>query len=205
LALMDASERAAPPADIVAGRLSIDGRIKDVRADHVASYRWAASRVAGHVVDAGCNSGYGAAILADAGHLVTALDRWQPGLDFAERNWRRPGIVWANADFAAADTMLPVCDAVVAFEVLEHLDRPELLLRAARAAAPVLLASAPNEAVWPHQPRYAPEHKRHYTRAAFETLLRAAGWSVVERFGQADGRAPVLPGVEGRTLVAACR
>ena len=189
---------------LTAARLSTDGRIKDVRADHVARYRWAAERIKGHVIDAGCGSGYGAAILADAGLIVTAFDYWFQGLQYARRHWARPSITWVKADFEA-DFEFPTTGAVVAFEVIEHLDAPWMLLNEARRVAGRLFASVPNEDVWPHEPRLAPVHKRHYTRAQFEALLTECGWAVAGWWGQEGGESPVEPEVHGRTLVVECR
>ena len=188
-----------------AARLSPDGRIKDVRGDHVARYQWAAGRIAGNmVVDAGCNCGYGAAILADAGLAVTAVDCWQPGLDFARKHWDRERIYWTQADFETAFD-LDFANAVVAFEIIEHLENPRPLLIEAYRVAPRLFASVPNEAVWPWQPRLLPAHKRHYTREELKALLIECGWTVVAWYGQAGPHSPVEPGVEGRTLVVECR
>lgn len=200
---MDRSGVAVNVEPLRNARLSADGTVKDVRGDHVARYRWAAAQLRGSVIDAGSNSGYGAAILADAGLSVLAVDAWAPGLDYAREHWPRPGIVYLQMDVQAE--LLPQCHAVVAFELIEHLERPERFLRAARAAAPLLLLSAPNEAVWPWQSRLAPVHHRHYRREELALLLSECGWRVTEWFGQRTGRSPVEPEVEGRTLVAVCR
>lgn len=187
-----------------AARLSIDGRVKDVRADYVARYSWAAKRVSGHVIDAGCNSGYGSAILADAGLIVTAVDNWVPGLGFARKNWDRDTITWLQADFMGPFT-LPLAGAVVAFEVIEHLENPRPLLREARRVSGKLLVSVPNENIWPHEPRLYPVHRRHYTREQLEALLVECGWEPISWWGQKDGRAPVEPDIGGRTLVVDCQ
>ncbi len=187
-----------------AGRINTHGELRDVRADHVARYEWAAARTGGHVVDAGCNCGYGAAILADAGLTVTAMDNWRPGLEFAREHWDRPGIEWVEADLNGA-VNTPVAGAVVAFEVIEHLADPGGLLRAARSGSARLLASVPNEAIWPWQPRLAPVHHRHYTKREFQVLLNEAGWTNIQWFGQRDQYSDVEPDVNGRTLVVDCR
>lgn len=189
---------------LMSARLSTDGRIKDVRADHVDRYRWAVERIQGHVIDAGCGSGYGAAILADAGLIVTAFDDWFQGLEYARKHWHRPTVVFAKADFEC-DFTFPFADAVVAFEVVEHLGDPRPLLKEARRVAGRLFASVPNEDEWPWQPRLAPVHKRHYTRGEFEALLIECGWTTIEWWGQHGGDSPVEPEVSGRTLVVECR
>ena len=185
-------------------RIGTAGKIKDVRADHVYRYRWAAERLSGHVIDAGCNCGYGAAILADAGLSVTALDVWAEGLEFARLTWDRPAIAWRQADFEEVLLDLPACDGVVAFEIVEHLERPEHLLRMTRAVSPRLLLSVPNEAVWPWQPRMAPVHHRHYTRGELGALLSSCGWTVAKWWGQKGPYAPVEASVNGTTLVVEC-
>lgn len=202
---------------LTAARLSPDGRIKDVRADHVARYRWAAERIdvqqrapvvrdprGGHVIDAGCNCGYGAAILADSGLTVTAMDNWARGLEYACKHWNRDSIVWASADFEA-DFMFPPADAVVAFEVIEHLADPRPLLIEALRVAEHLFASVPNQDVWPHTQRLYPVHQRHYTREQFSALLMGCGWSRINWFGQDGSESPVEQDKRGRTLVVECR
>lgn len=194
-------------------RLSTDGRVKDVRADHVARYQWAAERGQWHVIDAGCNCGYGAAILADAGYCVTAIDCWSQGLEYARKHWDRSRIAWVNADFEG-EFEFPFADTVAAFEIVEHLGDPRPLLMEARRVAGCLLASVPNEDVWPWEERLGPVHKRHYTRGQFEALLIECGWSDIEWWGQAGGESPVEPEIHGRgqswhggdrTLVVECR
>ncbi len=199
-----------------AARITTDGQIKGVRADHVARYHWAAGRVdeqqrapivrdprGGRVIDAGCNCGYGAAILADSGLLVAAFDLWFQGLEYARKHWHRPGIIWVSADFEA-DFIFPPVDAVVAFEVIEHLDDPRPLLRESRRVSGRLFASVPNEDKWPWAPRLYPAHKRHYTRGQLEALLNECDWQTIEWWGQRDGESPVEPEVSGRTLVVEC-
>ena len=190
--------------DLRLARLSTDGQVKDVRADHVERYEWAAQRTEGHVIDAGCNCGYGSAILADAGRSVTGMDLWFLGLQYARKNWDRKAITWVGADFEHG-FKFPPADAVVAFEVIEHLSDPRPLLVEARRVSRRLLASVPNESVWPWEPRLEPAHKRHYTWQTLGALLSECGWLSTDWWGQEDGWAPVNPGVHGRTLVVECR
>lgn len=185
-------------------RVGLAGKVKDVRGDHVSRYRWAGDRLAGHVIDAGCNCGYGAAILADGGLTVTAIEREARFLDWAREHWHRPTITWMRGDLETL-IALPHCDAVVAFEVVEHLENPEHFLRLARSHARRLLVSVPNEAVWPWQPRLLPSHQRHYTRRQLEALLALCGWSLIERWGHENPYSAIERNCDGHTLVADCR
>lgn len=184
------------------GRITANGNIKDVRADHVARYHWAGEALSGHVIDAGCNCGYGSAMLADAGLTVTAIDIWLGGLDYAHEHYDRAAITWIEGDLLKPE--LPIADAVVAFEVIEHLADPVPLLKAARGCARTLLASVPNQDVWPWQERLAPVHHRHYTRSEFDKLLRQCGWHPKNWFGQLGPNSDVEPLVKGRTIVVEC-
>ncbi len=189
---------------MVKSRINIRGEIRDVRADHTGRYHWAAERTQGHVIDAGCGCGYGAAILADAGLIVVAVDDWFQGLEYARKHYARPGITWVKADFEGAFEF-PATGAVAAFEVIEHLTDPHPLLMEARRVAERLFASVPNEDVWSWDQRLGPVHKRHYTRAQLEALLIECGWEPVGWWGQVGGESPVEPDVNGRTLVVECQ
>lgn len=171
-----------------------------VRADHIARYRWAAKLLQGAcVIDAACGCGYGSAVLADAGCEVQAFDVSPEAIAYAKQHWVRPDIEWNVADLH--DAKFSRADVVVSFETIEHLKRPKRFLRAACDASPRLLASVPNESVWPHDPKKQPFHHRHYTRHQFEKRLAECGWKVRAWFGQADKVSPVVPDLEGRTLI----
>lgn len=92
---------------------------------HRARYRWAASVLdaGSHVLDFGCGTGYGTDILRAAGHIAEGYD--------------------PHPDIRLV-TIGNCYDAVVAFEVLEHLpDPPFGTLVALEKMAPVVLASVP--------------------------------------------------------------
>lgn len=182
-------------------------RIADVRADHVARYRFAAERIVGeHVVDAACGCGYGAAVLIDEGaRSVVAIDRNAAALEFGDRHWSRPGIVWVQDDLDRG-RQLPRADVVCSFETIEHLEDPLPFLSAASVAAPKLVASVPNEAGLPFDAARFPFHRRHYTQQEFADLLAAAGYGSIRWHGQVGPHSPVEALVDGmaetcRTLV----
>jgi SAM-dependent methyltransferase len=149
------------------------------------------------VVDVACGVGYGAHILAQAGKIVTAIDCDEESIEFAKAHYADPRI---NFRVANANDLgrLPPQDAAVCFETIEHLECPLSLLTSLRCA-PMLLASVPNEDVFPW--RAYRFHFRHYTDAQFTKLLRCAGFEIAGWYGQHSTISDVERNVRGRTLV----
>ncbi|TGP28208.1 class I SAM-dependent methyltransferase [Mesorhizobium sp. M2D.F.Ca.ET.232.01.1.1] len=182
---------------------SIDG----IRRDHVARYQFA-TKVLGkrkkRVLDLACGIGYGSAILADAGHTVVGIDRSVDAIDYGKANYRRRGVALRAGDvMEVAGYERGAFDAAVCFETIEHLADPLPMLRELRKVAGVLIASVPNEAVFPFKGyRF---HHRHYTRAQFAALLQEAGFEVTGWFGQLGPDSDVERDVEGRTLVVTAK
>jgi SAM-dependent methyltransferase len=177
--------------------------IEGIRRDHVARYEFAAGLLGKRrksVIDLACGIGYGAALLADVGHNVIGIDRSVAAIDYGKANFRRKRVALHAGDVMdAAGYEADAFDAAVCFETIEHLADPLPMLRALRAVAPVLIASVPNEAVFPFKGyRF---HHRHYTRAQFASLLEEAGFEVTGWYGQVGPDSDVEPDVEGRTLV----
>jgi SAM-dependent methyltransferase len=131
------------------GERVIPGEVEaDLLNEHLARYAFAARLARGkRVLDAGCGAGYGAARLAACARYVAALD-----IDFETVNAARAQYESSNLSFIQGDCRkLPfpeACfDLVVAFEVVEHLERwEELLAEARRVLAPrgELIISTPN-------------------------------------------------------------
>jgi 2-polyprenyl-3-methyl-5-hydroxy-6-metoxy-1,4-benzoquinol methylase/predicted transcriptional regulator len=158
-----------------------------IEAEHIGRYRWAAPLVAGRaVVDAGCGTAYGSAILAEAGAI--SVD----GVDAAEDVLRAveplmpDGVKLTVADIQQLPFDDGVFDAVVCFEVLEHLDDAE---RAVKEFARVLVkggfvvVSSPNRTVYPagnphHKHEFLPEELRLLLHQHFEfvDLYRQQAW-----------------------------
>lgn len=80
--------------------------------------------------------------------------------------------------------LVPDVDLWVCTETLEHLDDPDVVLKAVRAKARHLVASTPVDA-W-EDPN--PEHYWAWSRADVEDMLAAAGWTV-ELYTAVDFRA----------------
>lgn len=187
------------------GERQVAPTMDGIRRDHVARYEFAArSLPAGSkVADFACGIGYGTNILATAGHRARGFDIDDDALAYALEHYPH-----VNAEFAKGNGNAPgdlgEFDAAVCFETIEHIEDPRPLLKALRAA-PLLIASVPNEAVMPYSP--APGmttafHFRHYLQHEFAELLQECGWRVTEWFGQEGPESEVEPKVSGRTLIA---
>ena len=153
---------------------------KLVHAEHVARYLWAAELSPGRtVLDAGCGTGYGAAILAKAKPArLVAIDISEAAVsETASR-------VGPFAEVSQADVCeLPFGDAtfdlIVCFEVIEHVqDSSRAVKELARVLRPdgALLVSSPNPRVYPpgnphHVHEFVPEElravlERHFAAVA---------------------------------------
>lgn len=182
------------------GERQVAPTLNGIRADHRARYEWAASvlKPGSFVIDVGCGIGYGSWILADAGLKVYAIDVDRETIAYASEHYAHPNIQFVACDIAGLN--LPAADAAVCFEMIEHVADPLPMLRQLRNAVPTLLASVPNEELFPFD-GYA-FHHRHYTREEFERLLRDAGFRASLWLGQVWSDSPVEVGVAGRTVVA---
>lgn len=176
-----------------------------IRRDHVARYEFARDLIGADksVIDLACGVGYGSAMLAKRGCSVTAIDLSMEALLYGEQHYGCENIRFVCADISEPSRIPEMAgkyDAAVCFETIEHLEDPLPMLKALRAVACSLIASVPNEAVFPF--RNYKFHHRHYTRADFEALLNEAGWNVTAWHGQAGPESEVEPAMEGRTLIA---
>lgn len=185
------------------GERQVAPDISGIRRDHRARYEWARDlllerRPRGKIVDVACGIGYGAHLLAQAGFNVLAIDRDAEAIAYGREHYAHPNLTF-RVDDANALTNLQNCDVVTCFETIEHLAHPLLLLKELRAA-PLLLASVPNEDHFPHNGGIK-FHHRHYTRAQFVDLLGAAGFEAKTILGQIGPHSKVGKRA-GRTIVA---
>lgn len=202
------------PAPLDNGERQVAPTLAGVRRDHVARYEWAARRLPlqSVVLDAACGVGYAAEIWARFGHTVVALDRSAVAIDYGRTHYGGFSTQFhvGGLPDALGGYVSDGFDAVVSFETIEHLVDPLPFLKEAARLAPRLIASVPNEAVFPY--RCAANgfqgwahHHRHYTRQEFAELLLAAGWTDFAWFGQAGPESEVEPDRLGRTLIVDAR
>jgi len=159
------------------GERQVGAQLEDIRADHLARYMWAAERVkkTDRVLDAGCGVGYGAHMLSRVCKSVLAVDSDGDAIDFAQERWSSPNVEFRVGNLHSPDfEENQKFNVVVAFEIIEHLVRPNLFLISLRehlAPGARLYISSPNERVIHHTVELNPFHIRHYTPEALKDLL----------------------------------
>ncbi len=179
-------EKATTPADL--RRRLGDGRqygtsLREIKENHRKRYHWAADRLRGKsAVDVGCGIGYGSWILGEHCEVVTGLDFNPHVIDFATERWRRPNVEFREFNLQSGYP-LPPSQAVVAFEVIEHLVRPESLL-CSIPKGEILIGSVPNQDFAPHSIASNPFHIRHYTYAELDELLTNCGFATTVWYHQ---------------------
>lgn len=192
------------PGLIKAGR-QMGQTIDKIRDDHVERYRWAAELVydAPRIIDAGCGAGYGSWLLVQTtGAEVISIDVDPHILEFGRQHYGHPNIERLCLDLQ--HDKLPSADAVVAFEVLEHLEDAESFLHRLPAAIREIVGSVPNQDMVPFDPKVNQWHFRHYTEGELSDLLESCGWTIANMCGQRgkrDGLAQIGRAAGARTLV----
>lgn len=147
-----------------------------VEAEHLARYHFAARYAMGRrVLDAGCGTGYGAALMAAGGAArVTGVDRAAAIVEDARAECP-PGVELLEGDVRDLPFDDGTFDLVVCFEVIEHIEHPEEALRElARVVSPngLVMVSSPNRDVYvPGNPHHVHEYTPGELRAALEEHL----------------------------------
>jgi len=123
----------------------------------LSRYVFASRSVRGRVLEVGCGFGYGAYLMAAMGPglRIFAMDRAPAAIRVARRLWGAdPRIVFQTGDASALPFPDNSFDAVVAFEVIEHLSDPERFIQEVRRVlvdGGVFLGSTPNYRLFPYR------------------------------------------------------
>jgi ubiquinone/menaquinone biosynthesis C-methylase UbiE len=172
-------------------------------ANHIFRYRFALHYLKEHqkysILDAATGAGYGAHFLASNGiKSVTAIDRNNEALKIAGSQFKHEAIKFLKDDchtLEAAESHAPY-DAIVSFETLEHLPRPDdFLKRCYHVLKPggVIIVSTPNVEVSLHASRALWQfHEKDYTPLVLEDILKRHGFADVKIMGQGMSESGML-------------
>lgn len=132
------------------GERVIPGQVNDdLWSEHVARYAFARRYIQDkRVLDAGCGTGYGSAELAQDAAAVTGIDIAADAIEYANATFPLPRLRFVETSCTAMALPGAAFDAVVAFEVIEHLaDYRAFLHECARVLTPdgLLIVSSPNK------------------------------------------------------------
>jgi len=148
----------------------------ELRQQHVARYEFAATYAKGKtVLDVACGSGYGSAILMNAGATrVTGMDRAHEAIEYARQHYSTAGLEFIEADLETIDK-LPTSDLIVSFETIEHLRDPQrFLAKVGEALGPrgTFIVSTPvRESRVTDKPPSNPFHCHEWSVEEFSSLL----------------------------------
>jgi len=149
----------------------------DLWNEHISRYRFASQFVRGkRVLDAGCGTGYGIALLADQAELAAGFDISSEAVEYAARHF--PGGKFFVASARVFSLPSACFDVVTAFEVIEHLeDWQNLIEESARVlrAGGIFLVSTPNKTYYSETRKKAgpnPFHAHEFDLEEFEQELK---------------------------------
>jgi SAM-dependent methyltransferase len=153
---------------------------------HLKRYEFARPHCVGkHVLDAGCGVGYGSAFLGQSARSVVGIDVSEEAIDYALARYGGGNVEFVVGDLQQLERGDAEFDAVVAFEVIEHLPHPDRFVAEARRVLKpdgVLVVSTPRAEPGAARPDN-PFHEQEFTRNEFERLLRAS-FGRVDMYGQ---------------------
>ena len=128
------------------------------------------------VADFGCGIGYGSRLLSAKAGKVLAFDDSQETIEFAKQNYGAENIAYQCADITSLEQMESI-DCAVAFEILEHLERPQDFMKMlSEKVRHTLVLSVPDISV---DLEHSDFHYRHYTQAEVVDLFLKHGFNVL--------------------------
>jgi GT2 family glycosyltransferase/glycosyltransferase involved in cell wall biosynthesis/SAM-dependent methyltransferase len=145
--------------------------------EHYHRYLWAATLTHGRrVLDIGSGEGFGSAILAEDARSVDGIDIDELAVAHAALNYAAPNLEFHVGSALALDAFDDgAFDAVVSFEVIEHLvEQEQMLAEIARVLAPdgLLIVSTPERRLYSDATgQENPFHLRELSEPEFRALL----------------------------------
>lgn len=94
--------------------------------DHVSRYRLAERYIRGReILDMGCGAGYGSYLMSGAARGVTGVDLSEEAVAYAAGHYQVPNLRYGTADVTSLPYRDGTFEAIVSFEVIEHIPEPE--------------------------------------------------------------------------------
>lgn len=120
---------------------------------HLARYQFASGLLTGseRILDAGCGTGYGPDLLSRKCAGVVGVDYSFPAIQYAREHFQRGNLHFAQMDCCRLALDAAQFDAVISFEIFEHLEDPaKYLAECLRVLRPggLMILSTPNRAAW---------------------------------------------------------
>ncbi len=168
------------------GERVVPGEVNvDLWNEHVSRYALAARlTVDASVLDMGCGTGYGSAELACRARSVTGIDVASDAVHYAREHYQLPNLQFDTASCTALPYADASFDAVVCFEVIEHLENwPDLIREARRVLRPdgLFIVSTPNRLYYAESRNKVgpnPFHEHEFELDEFKAALQQQFQSV---------------------------
>ncbi len=146
----------------------------------LAPYKAVLPLVSGkRVLDLGCGRGRGSSVLADYAEKVVAIDISADTISENKRRYVNKGnLVFKEMNAEKLELEDNNFDVVISFEVIEHVDNPDIFLREIKRvlkSSGFAFLTTPNRKVrlLPLQKPWNPEHKREYYLKEFRKELES--------------------------------
>jgi SAM-dependent methyltransferase len=197
----------SPPVEPTGERFIPTPNEAEVEFEHLHRYLLAAKLCAGKTtLDAASGEGYGAAILAAGGGLVTGVELDRPTVEAARR--RYPAVTFVQADAAALPFEDGRFEVVTSFETLEHVSEPTQMLdefRRVLKPGGLLIVSTPDKTIYNrHLAEPNPFHIHELEREEFHQALTAR-FRNVALYGQRVVFGSLLSSAQGAALTTVRR
>ena len=163
------------------GERVVPGKVPiDLFHEHMVRYLFAENclKYGQRVLDAGCGTGYGTAVLAEhPGVEVVGVDVSDEAVAYATANYGCDNCTFVAADLLEMPFAEGLFDSVVSFEVIEHLTAPKEFVKAVKEVLRpdgVFILSTPNRRMYSDSsPGYKnPYHVKEYYYKEFLEMLK---------------------------------
>lgn len=176
---MDFNERAIPG-------ITSNFLLQEARARYIFAKKNIDALGLKKILDVACGVGYGSEILAKGGNRVFAIDIDEEAIEYAKRKYKSSTIKYRVSSAEKTPFKGRLFDAVVAFEMIEHLSNPDLFLiemRRVLKRGGVMILSTPNAGRFGYSGIQSPFHEIEYNHLQIKRIL-LKHFKKVELYGQ---------------------